>query len=286
MTPVPFRRLPHVVVTVSFFTAAVASVAVASDTSVPVASVVTTVVPVDRLAASAVSPKGAEKELVLKPVSNVVKVPMSKVAIAAVGSRDGAATKVVQQRLLALGFWLQHADGTYDKSTRQAVMAFQKFRGIDATGEVDLITASFLQFATVKGHGSANSGSLVEVDKTKQLLFLVQHGKTVWTINASTGSGDEFTYFDPHAGITRTERAITPEGLFMTNRERPTGWWEGDLGKIYRPKYFSGGIAVHGMTSVPAVPASHGCVRVSLMAMDFLWSSNLVPLRTPVWVHR
>ena len=284
MTPVTFRRLPYVVVTVAFFTAAVTSVAGASD--VPVGSTDTTVAPVDRLAVAAVAPKGAEKTLVLKPVSNVVKVPMSKVAITAVGSRDGAATKVLQQRLLALGFWLQQADGTYDKSTRQAVMAFQKFRGLDATGEVDLITASFLQFATVKGHGSANSGSLVEVDKTKQLLFLVQHGTTVWTINASTGSGEQFSYYDPHAGLTRTEKAVTPEGLFMTNRERTKGWWEGDLGKIYRPKYFSGGIAVHGMTSVPAVPASHGCVRVSLMAMDFLWNSNLVPLHTPVWVHR
>ena len=32
--------------------------------------------------------------------------------------------------------------------------------------------------------------------------------------------------------------AVTPEGLFRTTRERPEGWWEGDLGKIYRPKYF------------------------------------------------
>jgi hypothetical protein len=77
----------------------------------------------------------------------------------------------------------------------------------------------------------------------------------------------------------------TPNGLFKTNRERPEGWWEGDLGKIYRPKYFRGGIAIHGMTSVPNHPASHGCVRLSLPAMDFIWDNNLVPLRTPVWVH-
>ena len=74
-------------------------------------------------------------------------------------------------------------------------------------------------------------------------------------------------------------------GLFRTDRQRPDGWWEGDLGKIYRPKYFVGGIAIHGMTSVPAYPASHGCVRLSLPAMDFLWAQDLVPLGTPVWVH-
>ena len=59
---------------------------------------------------------------------------------------------------------------------------------------------------------------------------------------------------------------MTPEGLFQTTRERPEGWWEGDLGKIYRPKYFVGGIAIHGMTSVPNHPASHGCVRLSTAA--------------------
>ncbi|MBK5331921.1 MAG: L,D-transpeptidase, partial [Ilumatobacteraceae bacterium] len=78
---------------------------------------------------------------------------------------------------------------------------------------------------------------------------------------------------------------VTPEGLFHTTRERPEGWWDGDLGQIYRPKYFVGGIAVHGMTSVPNHPASHGCVRLSTAAMDFIWDQNLMPLHIVVWVH-
>ena len=60
---------------------------------------------------------------------------------------------------------------------------------------------------------------------------------------------------------------------------------EGDLGKIYRPKYFHGGIAIHGMTSVPNYPASHGCVRLSTQAMDFIWDNDLIPMRSVVWVH-
>ena len=42
---------------------------------------------------------------------------------------------------------------------------------------------------------------------------------------------------------------------------------------------------MHGMTSVPNYPASHGCVRLSVMAMDFIWDAGLVPLGTTVWVH-
>ena len=137
-----------------------------------------------------------------------------------------------------------------------------------------------------KAHAAADTGTLVEVDKAKQLLFIVVDGKTQWTFNTSTGSGIPYeaqNKKDP----TKIEKgdAVTPDGLFHTTRERPEGWWEGDLGKIYRPKYFVGGVAVHGMTSVPNYPASHGCVRLSTQAMDFIWDQNLMPLRITVWAH-
>jgi peptidoglycan hydrolase-like protein with peptidoglycan-binding domain len=192
----------------------------------------------------------------------------------------------VQTRLMELGFWSTAADGEYGFTTKQAVMAFQKYIGLPADGSVDKDTAAYLVNFGEKAHASANTGTLVEVDKAKQLLFVVVDGKTQWTFNTSTGSGIPYeakNKKDP----TKIEKgdAITPDGLFKTTRERPEGWWEGDLGKIYRPKYFNGGIAVHGMTSVPNHPASHGCVRLSTGAMDFIWDSNLVPLHTTVWVH-
>jgi lipoprotein-anchoring transpeptidase ErfK/SrfK len=61
------------------------------------------------------------------------------------------------------------------------------------------------------------------------------------------------------------------------------GWRRSPLGLLYRPKYFRGGYALHGSNSVPAYPASHGCVRVSLRAMDHLWSR--VPIGTRVRIY-
>jgi lipoprotein-anchoring transpeptidase ErfK/SrfK len=123
-------------------------------------------------------------------------------------------------------------------------------------------------------------------DKQRQLLFVVQGGKTVWTLNTSTGNGLPYEEEDKNTpGEKQTGVAITPDGLWKVNRERPEGWWEGDLGEIYRPKYFRGGIAVHGSNSIPNYPASHGCVRVSVPAMDFIWDQNLMPMRITVWVH-
>ena len=111
-------------------------------------------------------------------------------------------------------------------------------------------------------------------------------GRTEWILNTSTGNGEEYIEPDQNTpGEFITGVSLTPSGLHAVNRERPEGWWEGDLGEIYRPKYFVGGVAVHGSNSIPNYPASHGCVRVSVPAMDWIWDSGIMPLRTPVWVH-
>ena len=36
---------------------------------------------------------------------------------------------------------------------------------------------------------------------------------------------------------------------------------------------------------MPPYPASHGCVRVTNPAIDFIWSANLMPLRSAIWVY-
>ncbi|MDP8987655.1 MAG: L,D-transpeptidase family protein, partial [Actinomycetota bacterium] len=42
------------------------------------------------------------------------------------------------------------------------------------------------------------------------------------------------------------------------------------LGKLYNPVYFTGsGIAIHGSTSVPTYPASHGCVRIPMHIAEY-----------------
>jgi peptidoglycan hydrolase-like protein with peptidoglycan-binding domain len=218
--------------------------------------------------------------------NNIVEVPTVDPPLAAVGTSSGAETVRLQERLLELGFWLQSADGSYGLTTRQAVMAFQKYLGLPADGAVDADTAAFMSYLTEKPHGRADAGSLLEVDKSRQLLFFVIDGTTEWILNTSTGT--EIPYETTNKNDpTKIERgtSVTPAGLHRVNRERPEGWWEGDLGEIYRPKYFIGGVAVHGSNSIPNYPASHGCVRVSVPAMDWIWETGLLPMSAPVWVH-
>lgn len=217
---------------------------------------------------------------------NLIPVAPIDPPLQAVGGNSGGETARVQLRLFELGFWLSAADGENGLTTRQAVMAFQKYMGFDASGKVDQRTADALTSMTLRPYARANAGTLVEVDKAKQLLFFVVNGKTEWILNTSTGNGQEYTEEDKNTpGEMITGVSLTPSGLHKVNRERPEGWWEGDLGQIYRPKYFVGGVAVHGSNSIPNYPASHGCVRVSVPAMDWIWDSNLMPMSIPVWVH-
>ena len=207
--------------------------------------------------------------------------------LVAVERNDGLETARIQERLLELGFWLQLVDGDFGGTTKQAVMAFQKYVGLEPTASVDQATADALTLATTRAVGLSNEpGTLVEVDKDKQVLFIMNSGKLLWALNISTGSGQYFLEMNQKDLVTwETGRSLTPSGRYKINREKPEGWWDGDLGQIYRPKYFNGGIAVHGSMKIPNYPASHGCVRVSTQAMDMIWASGLLPKKTSVWVY-
>lgn len=206
--------------------------------------------------------------------------------IQASGQRSGPPTRAAQKKLLELGFWLKETDGRFEDTTRQAVMAFQKYYRLKPTGSITSGTAYLLDTVTSPATGLSTEGTLAEVDKQRQLLFLVVDGQTTAVLNASTGDDREYEEPDANSpGVVIRGVALTPEGEFSINRERPDGWWIGDLGQIYRPKYFIGGVAIHGSTSVPAYPASHGCVRVSVSAMDMIWESGLLPRGTTVVVH-
>ena len=77
--------------------------------------------------------------------------------------------------------------------------------------------------------------------------------------------------------------AVTPLGGFQIQR-KIDAWRKSDLGLLYRPAYFIGGYALHGAPSVPPFPASHGCIRITIAAMD-RWFDRL-PVGTPMLVYR
>jgi peptidoglycan hydrolase-like protein with peptidoglycan-binding domain len=190
----------------------------------------------------------------------------------------GAAVVALQQHLLALGYWIDGASGSYGLTTQQAVYAFQKVEGLPRSGIVDIQTSQSLATAR-RPTPLPTSGYVAQVDKEHQVIFLENNGVTIWVINTSTGSGIPYVL----NGVQYT--AQTPVGHF-TVISQIDGIDNGPLGTLWRPKFFTGtGDAFHGSPSIPPYPASHGCVRMTNAAIDYIWANNLLPIGTAVWVY-
>lgn len=189
----------------------------------------------------------------------------------------GARVTALQERLTALGYWNGKADGSFGSLTRQAVYALQKAAGLSRDGVVGPKTQRALDRG-VRPEVRSTSGRVVEINLKRQLLMFVDDGKVSQIFNTATGSNENYE----HEG--NTYLADTPPGRFKVSRHID-GWRHGPLGPLWRPKYFNGGIAVHGAHSIPPYPASHGCARVSISAMNWMWANDKLPLKTRIWVY-
>lgn len=181
----------------------------------------------------------------------------------------------LQTRLAALHYDVS-ATGSYDAATMHAVMAFQKVNGLGRDGVAGDQTLAKLAAPVTPGPLVAGGGSTrVEVDVARQVLFFYKGGALYRIVSVSTGSGERFCVKG------RCATAVTPGGSFRV-RGKVSGWQTGELGKLYKPSYFNGNIAIHGALSVPGGPASHGCVRVPMASADWIYAS--LPVGTPVYV--
>jgi lipoprotein-anchoring transpeptidase ErfK/SrfK len=189
----------------------------------------------------------------------------------------GPAVTTLQMYLSSLGYWVGTPDGTFGDSTQQAVWALQKAAGLSASGVVGPKTVAALAAGVVPKPRST-AGYVVEVDLQDDLLMVVDGGKLLHTLNVSTGGG--YTYVDQ--GVTSV--ATTPSGVFHVYNVID-GLDVDSLGALWRPRFFYGGFAVHGDSYVPPIPVSHGCVRVSDEAIDWIWDANIMPIGTEVWVY-
>lgn len=160
----------------------------------------------------------------------------------------------IEQKLDALHYDVGDVDGKVDDQTISAILAFQKVHGLERTGGLtDAVTAQIL--ATTAAPAPLVPGgepNRVEVSLSRQVLFLYEGGALSRILAVSSG----------------TAATPTPTGTFRFYRFDP-GWHTSRLGRLYNAEYFVGGYAIHGSLSVPAQPASHGCIRISMRSAEW-----------------
>ena len=176
----------------------------------------------------------------------------------------GEEVAAVQRRLVELRFDPGPADGVYGLGTVYAVQAFQKLQGMEPTGAVTPAVEAALADPEQPSPLMPDGGSeRVEIDLARQLLFLYK-GDDLRLISHISSGNRKRSCADGGCGT-----AITPVGAHRFMWRYP-GWRTSRLGKLYNPVYFTGGgVAVHGATSVPTYPASHGCVRIPMHIAEY-----------------
>jgi peptidoglycan hydrolase-like protein with peptidoglycan-binding domain len=183
----------------------------------------------------------------------------------------------LERTLARLHYSPGKVDGTFDRDTEHAVIAFQKVERLTRTGgwtKVERTRVAHPHAWTVRFPAA---GRAVEVDITRQILVYSEAGAVKLIVDTSTGGEYHYTY----QGVTYL--AHTPRGSFVVQR-KINGVRVSNLGYLYRPSYFTGGYAVHGEDyDVPSHPASHGCVRITNYNTDLLYSKLVVG--TPVHVY-
>ncbi len=161
------------------------------------------------------------------------------------------------------GYYVSVGKG-YGEPTKRAVMAFRKVNGMSRN--FDATTTMFRRLADGKGGYRLKypgQGRHVEVDISRQVMVLADHGRAQHIFHVSTG-----------APATPTIR-----GHFRFYRADP-GF--NSLG-MYYSVYFRGGYAIHGYHSVPPYNASHGCIRNPIPNSRFIY--NWVSIGMSIFVY-
>jgi lipoprotein-anchoring transpeptidase ErfK/SrfK len=176
--------------------------------------------------------------------------------------------RAAQQRLVELGYLLPNeVDGQAGPATQSAVLAFQKWEGLDRDGQLGPQTLKRLQTAKRPVPATRRGpGKRAEVLLDRQVALAIQNDKVVRVLHVSTGA----------------RATPTPPGDFKVYA-KIAKWWSVPFREwLLWAVPFNGGIAFHELAEVPPYPASHGCVRERYVNSKWMYDFSQVGMPVKV----
>jgi hypothetical protein len=157
---------------------------------------------------------------------------------------DPLFAKLVQQRLLALHFYMPQS-GVWDLQTELAVEAYHRLLGRGTSSTLDPTTLGDL----LDGKGRfivrfPQNGRHAEGDLSLQLIALIDGSKVENIYPISSGKPTTPTILGDYRVYERTPGYL-PDGMYYSD-------------------FFIRGYAIHGYDPAPNYPASHGCMRLPI----------------------
>lgn len=217
-----------------------------------------------------------------RPTTTTAAKPAGDVVSEIEYGSSGPAVRRLQVALKKAGFDPGSPDGEYGGATLRAVWAYNELRSNSRTSTVTPKALADLEAGWRPEPKRADlGGNRTEIDIARQTLVVYQDNVPRLITHVSSGSGKHYcenakskVEGQPPPTLRNGEPkqncgdAETPTGKYRYGR-RESGWYRSELGELYNPVFFNGGIAVHGANSVPKEPASHGCVRIPMNIAEY-----------------
>jgi N-acetylmuramoyl-L-alanine amidase len=175
---------------------------------------------------------------------------------------EGPLVWYIEYELSSLNYQPGPIDGVYDNRTEDGVMAFQKVERLHRDGIAAGKFWERIEVAEIPTPKLTEEGTRVEIDLTRQVLFMITDNKVWKILPISSGRSSMQT-------LTGYREVLVQQ----------PGWVWCQYGYMYYCSFFHEHLAIHGLSKVPPYPASHGCVRVPLWTAKELYYEMSVGMK-------
>jgi lipoprotein-anchoring transpeptidase ErfK/SrfK len=183
---------------------------------------------------------------------------------------EGPLVWYLEYQLTALMYRPGPIDGIFDIRTRDAVLAFEKVEKLKRDGIAGDNLFKRLANAETPLPKRDELGTRVEVDLTRQVLFMITDNKVTQIVHVSTGAATKSTL----TGHFEIEHKMAG---WVTSSYRTAMYYTSFFDFDHR-------LAIHGYAQVPVWPASHGCVRVPVWMAKEIYER--LTMGTHVYIYR
>jgi len=207
-------------------------------------------------------------------------------AFSSVGTTQAAApssttVREAQTILTKFGIPTGTIDGVYGANTGRGLCAFRQISGVSwsrSNANSALMTklrsydSTYAKLSAIPAPDRNGHDTYILVNQTCQTLTYVENGYYSRIMTTSTGKSGHRTTNGTYS-MGNTQKGWHCSSLYPDCSRQTQGRFatSSSYGNMYNKRSVYGAVFVHGSTSVPTYPDSHGCIRVTVANSDWMY---------------
>lgn len=215
---------------------------------------------------------------------SVVAIVLALIPVSTASAATSSEIKEAQTIANKFGLQVGAVDGVFGANSARGFCMFRYLSrmtpsrsNLDSTllSKMRDYNARYPNLQSIPSGTSAGSNTFLVAQKTCQMMVYARSGNYSAVTPISTGkNGLETPNGTWNIGYTQRGwscSSLYPESCITQTQGRFTNI--SNYGNMYNKRSVTGAIKVHGSTSVPTYPASHGCIRVPISFSDWMYDN-------------